>query len=375
MKYLIYSLFLISLLNACSSHESVSDSPLPSKNDTIVVLTEAQRKQTTITTTKLNAEHVNPSIRVNGKIDMPPQNIVSIALPLGGYLRQTNLLPGMEVRQGQQIGQIEDEQFVQLQQDYLETKSKLHFATLAVQRQKSLHENMAGSSKALHLSEAEKQQFRIALAGLEEKLRLLHLNPLTINTGNITRRIPLYAPIHGFVTKVNGNVGKYFSPSEVVVEIINPDDVHLNLKVYEKDIPYISVGSNVMAYTNSNSSTKYPANIILIGRDIEPDGSIEVHCHFKNYPQHLAPGTYMNAEIEIANKKSSSLPDECVVSFEGKDYVFIQLKQNTYVWKEVQCGSSENGRIEILHPETLGGKDIVQQGAYMLLMKLKNKEE
>jgi hypothetical protein len=36
------------------------------------------------------------------------------------------------------------------------------------------------------------------------------------------------------VSKVNVNIGKYVNPSDVLFELINPDDIHLNLKVYEK---------------------------------------------------------------------------------------------------------------------------------------------
>lgn len=373
MKYGIYMLLV--MLIACNSKPTEDKSiTTNSVDENSVTLTEAQSKQIEITTIHLQEGLLSSSIHVNGRIDVPPQNLVSVSLPLGGYLRQTDLLPGMEVRKGQLIGMIEDQQFIQLQQDYLLAKSKLHFSSLEYNRQKNLNESQASSNKVMQLAEADMQSQRIALSGLEEKLRLLQINPNTVSTGNIKRKIPLYSPIQGFVTKVNGNVGKYFSPSEVVFEIINPDDVHLNLKVYEKDLPFIHIGSLVETYTN-NSAERFPASIILIGRDLTADGSTEVHCHFKQYPAHLAPGTYMNADIETANKKVNTIPEDCVVSFEGQDYIFIQLGPRQYRMLEVQTGAAENNQIEIKNLRSLAQKEIVQQGAYALLMKLKNKEE
>jgi cobalt-zinc-cadmium efflux system membrane fusion protein len=65
---------------------------------------------------------------VNGKIDVPPQNMVSISVPLGGYLKSTKLLEGMHISKGEVIAIMEDQQYIQLQQDYLTAKA--HFSSL-----------------------------------------------------------------------------------------------------------------------------------------------------------------------------------------------------------------------------------------------------
>jgi len=43
---------------------------------------------------------VSDVLKVNGLVDVPPQNIVSVSFPLGGYLKHTTLLPGMHVSKG-----------------------------------------------------------------------------------------------------------------------------------------------------------------------------------------------------------------------------------------------------------------------------------
>jgi cobalt-zinc-cadmium efflux system membrane fusion protein len=190
-------------------------------------------------------------------IDVPPQNLVSVSIPLGGYLKSSNLLPGMPVSKGQVIAVIENPQFIQLQQDYLMAKSKAHFAELDYNRQKTLNQSQASSDKAMQLAQSEMNSQRILMNSLAQQLRLININPESLKSGSITKSVPVYSSINGFVSKVNVNIGKYVNPSDVLFELINPDDIHLNLKVYEKDLENLKKGQRFVAYTNADPSKKY----------------------------------------------------------------------------------------------------------------------
>jgi cobalt-zinc-cadmium efflux system membrane fusion protein len=145
--------------------------------------------------------------------------------------------------------------------------------------------------------------------------------------------------------------------------------------VFEKDLNNVFIGQPVISYTNNNPTKKYRGDIILISKDVSPDGLTEVHCHFDNYDKNLIPGMYMNAEIELKNHMSNVLPEEAVVRFEGKDYVFEKRGKKTFEMMPVQTRNINAGFIEITGDTTLLDKSIVTKGAYALLMSLKNKEE
>jgi cobalt-zinc-cadmium efflux system membrane fusion protein len=161
----------------------------------------------------------------------------------------------------------------------------------------------------------------------------------------------------------------------IMSKSVNRSDIHLNLKVFEKDLDKIFIGQHLISSTNNNPEKKYPGDIILISKDVSPDGIIEVHCHFDNYDKNLFPGMYMNAEIELKNKMRNVLPDEAFVRFEGKEYIFENTGKNKFEMVEVEIGKSENGFTEIISDKDLSGKPIVTKGAYALLMSLKNTEE
>jgi cobalt-zinc-cadmium efflux system membrane fusion protein len=154
---------------------------------------------------------------------------------------------------------------------------------------------------------------------------------------------------------------------------VDPRDLHLDLKVFEKDIDKIRIGDPLTAYTNSNPNKKHKGKLLLIGKNISEDRAVEVHAHFEQYDPSLIPGMYMTAEIEILGNKVWSMPNECIVSFEGKNYVFKVLSQNSFQMVEVKVGTVGNGFTEILNAEDLRAATIVHHGAYTLLMSMKNK--
>jgi cobalt-zinc-cadmium efflux system membrane fusion protein len=375
MKYIVLPLLGLLLLG-CQSKKEDTATETKSVNESIVSLTEAQLKNANLLVGTLEKKSLSSILKVNGKIDVPPQNMVSISMPLGGYLKTTQLLPGMHINKGEVIATMEDQQYVQLQQDYLTTKSRLYFAEKEYNRQKELNQSQASSDKVYQQADADYKTLRITLSALGEKLKLINVNPATLSEKNISKSVNIYAPITGFVSKVNVNIGKYVNPADVLFELINPSDIHLNLKIFEKDITKLSIGQKVIAYTNNQPENKHDCEIILISKDLSVDEhAADVHCHFENYDKLLLPGMYMNADIEVKSNNAVALPEDAVVTYEGKEYVFVQLDQMHYQLLEVTTGTSENGYIEIQNGDDLKTKKVVTKGAYTLLMKLKNKSD
>jgi cobalt-zinc-cadmium efflux system membrane fusion protein len=156
---------------------------------------------------------------------------------------------------------------------------------------------------------------------------------------------------------------------------VNPTDIHLGLTIYEKDLDKIYIGQKLMAFTNHKLEVKYPCEIILIGKDLSEERSVEVHCHFEKYDKTLIPGMFMNAELEINSNKAKVLPDEALVRFENVNYAFIALNKNTFQMVEVKLGNTEKGLTEVTIDDSFYNKNFVLKGAYNLLMQLKNKAE
>ena len=364
----------IIMLQACSDKAAPATKTETAGNNTIH-LSEAQYANAAIATDTIHTQGLKRSIRVNGMIDVPPQNMVSVSLPMGGYLLSSKLLPGMHLNKGEIIATMEDQQYIQLQQDYLTAVARFGYIEKEYLRQQELNLNKTSSDKVFEQARADYQSQKILIRALSEKLKLIGIDPGRLNEGNLSRSIHVYSPINGFVSKVNVNVGRYINPSDVMFELVNPDDIHLNLTIFEKDLDLIRIGSKVKAYTNNDPDKFYLCDVILIGKDVSKEGYVQVHCHFETYSQILIPGMYMNAEVETGASARCVLPESAVLSHEGKTYAFVASSETrTYKMIEVSTGLRENGMVELLNCEGMKGTRFVSNGAYELLMMLKNVE-
>lgn len=375
MKNIIIIINLVVLFASCSSADKEAKTDETTKIASVVTLNEKQIASASIVTNNGERKNISSVLKVNGKIEVPPQNIVSISVPLGGYLKSTHLLPGTKIKKGEVIAVFEDPQYIQIQQDYLTSVAKLSFLDKEFNRQKELNQSKATSDKVLQQTEADYKAQKIATKSLYEKLKLIGVNPESLDENSISRSVNVYAPIDGFVSKVNVNIGKYVNPADVIFELINPTDIHLGLTVFEKDVNKLFIGQKLKAYTNNEPEKKHDAEIILISQDLSPERSVMVHCHFEDYDKTLLPGMYMNAEVDIITNNAFVLNEESVVNFENKNYVFTEVGKGSYEMIEVKTGFTENGFIEILNSETLNNKPVVTKGAYSLLMGLKNKAD
>lgn len=375
MRYTL--LIALLALTSCGGNPVADNKTAEAENGTTVSLTTEQLNTAGIETGYATVQDIKSTIKVTGKIDVPPQNMVSVSFPLGGYLKSTKLLPGMHIGKGEVIAIMEDQQYIQLQQDYLTAKAKQDYLENEYLRQKELNRSKASSDKTFQQAEAEYKSNKILISGLQQKLQLIGINPDRLNENNISRAVSVHAPIDGFVSAVKVNIGKYVTPSDVLFELVNPTDIHLALTIFEKDINSLFIGQKLVAYTNNNAGKKYPCEIILIGKDVSPEHAIQVHCHFDKYDHTLVPGMYMNAEIEVDSHNSYVVPEDALVRYGNKQFVFIALQGNNYELKEVITGASENGLVAITKVDSvdLSKQAIVTKNAYSLLMKLKNTAE
>ena len=366
---------LIALFQSCGNKATQADKKENEIKVQEVVLTDAQMKNASIGFDTAKIVKLSGTIKVNGVIDVPPQNMVSVSLPLGGFLVRTKLLPGMHLNKGDVIAVMEDQQYIQLQQDYLTAKARFSFIEKEYQRQAELNQSKASSDKVFEQAKSDYQSQKILINALAEKLKLIGLDPSHLNENNMSKSINVYSPINGFVSKVNVNIGRYINPSDVMFELVNPDDIHLNLTIYEKDLQSLHIGSKVKAFTNNNPEKLYDCDVILIGQDVSKEGFVQVHCHFHTYSNILIPGMYMNAELESDSKMALALPESAVVSHEGVEFVFVEKSNKHFEMLAVKTLSRSNGKVEIEENAQLIGAKIVVNGAYDLLMMAKNTAE
>lgn len=345
-------------------------------NPAVLTLTEEQVRNAGIETGAAQRQTLNSNLHVNGIVEVPPQNIVSVSFPLGGYLKDTRLLPGMHVNRGEVIGYIEDQSLVQLQQDYLSAVTRLQFLEQDFERQKTLNENKVSSDKIFQQVRSDYTTQKILVKALSEKLRLIDINPARLDESHISGTVPVYSPINGFVSKVNVNIGKYVNATDVLFELINPDDMHAALTIFEKDMPKVKIGQQVKVSFVDELSREYDCEVILVTRNIDDNRSGTVHCHFHTMPERLLPGMFLEAVIKVSDTAAITLPEDAVVRYGNTEYIVIETAPYQYELVAVKTGTRDAGRIAVSGSDRdLLTSKVVIKNAYAVLGQLKNTAE
>jgi len=79
-----------------------------------VTLTSAQYRMADIKLGSMERKTLSNVLKVNGVMDVPPQNLISVSAPLGGFVHTTKMIPGMKVKKGQVLAVLEHQDYVQL---------------------------------------------------------------------------------------------------------------------------------------------------------------------------------------------------------------------------------------------------------------------
>jgi cobalt-zinc-cadmium efflux system membrane fusion protein len=116
---IISSIVLVSFLIGCSEKKVDQKEPEVVDSTETIALTNEQLQDLQLVFGSSEKKQISSTIQVQGKIDLPPQNIISVNFALGGFLKSTKLIPGMKISKGEINAVMEDQNIIQLQQDYL----------------------------------------------------------------------------------------------------------------------------------------------------------------------------------------------------------------------------------------------------------------
>lgn len=359
---------------ACSEPTRVEETETPGAQSTVspfvVAFSEQQQQVGGITVGTIQNRPIATRVAANGQLQLPPQNQASINPLVGGVVQTIPVKEGEYVKKGTVLATIQNPELIKLQEDYLTTRNQLRFAEQDYARQRTLTDEQVGSRKRFEQAETDVQVQRARLQALSAHLRTLGLAPARVEAGQITSTLSVTAPISGFVRVININMGSYAQPGQQMFEIVDNRHLHLELNVFERDFGKMKEGQKVLfSVPNAPGDTK-EAEVFALGRAFEGDSRmVTIHAELKNNDSAtLLPGMYVNAHILAGVQEVPTLPEEAVVRYKGKYYVFTQEDAATFRMVEVETGISDQGLTEIKLLEELPAKaPVVLEGAYYIL--------
>jgi membrane fusion protein, heavy metal efflux system len=285
-------------------------------------------------------------------------------------VRSIHVIEGDLVQKGKVLATIENPDLLQLQEAYLAASSQLGMARQEYERQKMLSEEQVGALRRYQQATSEVKVLEAKLNSLREQLLTLGISPKSVENGRITRTLTLTAPISGYVQSIAINLGTFAEPNQPVLQIIDDSHLHLDLNVFEKDFSRLEKGQKVVFSLPNVSEQEVEAEIFAVGKSFAGETRVvPVHAEIKdNQHKGLLPGMYINGHILTGKHAAPSVPEEAVVLYKNKAYVFQQLSEHTFKMLPVETGVTENGFTEIrLEEELPQDAQLVQKGASFIL--------
>ncbi len=315
----------------------------------IVTLTQDQIKTVGIELGTLEQKNLGSSIKVNGKLEVPAQNKASVTSLYEGVLQQILVHPGSSVRKGQAIATIANTELSGVQQNLISVNAQLKLAQLEYNRQKELVAGNAAPLKNLQKAQAELSSLQAQQSALKKQLSTLGISPSSVTSGNISSTLTITAPISGTISDIHAQIGSKVDAATPVAEIVNNSQLHLDLFVYEKDLPSIKDGQTIHFTLTNNPGKEYDARIFSIGTAFtDASKSVPVHAEVQGEKNGLIEGMSVTAIISIGSRKAIAIPTEAIVSNGGKDYIFIQTDKKA---ESHEHATEEEGHKEEGHKE------------------------
>ncbi len=405
-KFLIIVMIFVSLISivSCGSKSSTAETTTAEvakteeghtdehENPNMAVLSDEQIKSIGIELGNIEEKQLTAALKTNGVLKVPNQNKASVNSIYSGVIKSLLVQPGNIVRKGQTIATIANPEFIQAQSQYLSVNAKIAFAELEVKRQKELNEGNAGALKNLQSAETELRSLQTLKSTLAQQIQLMGINPARLSNGKLISVLAITSPISGVVSSVNVKMGSYVDVTTAVAEVVDNSQLHLDLFVYEKDLPKLKNNQTIHFTITNNPGREYDAEIFSLGSSFEGESkAVTVHAMVKGDKTGLIDGMNVTAVVSLDQTTVPSVPNEAIVRVDGQDYIFVlteaekkdssnhdakaEEKGMTFERIPVAKGTADVGYTEItLIKEIPKGSKIVVKGAFFVSAKMTNTE-
>jgi membrane fusion protein, heavy metal efflux system len=343
-----------------------------------VSITQAQAKVLNLKTSIILRKSLGNNIKVNGFLDLYPQDEANVNAFIGGNVSSIYFVEGDKIRKGQVLARLEHPDYLQMQQELQQSVNELDYLKTEFERKEKLYKEEISSGREFQKARSEYYSTQSKIKGLKAKLKLLNLNVSKVLAGELFPTVPVIAPIDGFVGEVYVRIGDFANPGVNLFYITNNAKTHVDFRVYEKDIYKIKVGQKAYFTIANKPGELIEAHIQTIGRTFEDDPKA-VHIHAlidSKVTTDLLPGLYVEGRIVESEKMMDVIPEEAIVTEGIRSFVFVKGETHedgdfTFNVVDVTTGVNDAGFVEVTFADSLPKEaEIVTKGAYMLSSEL-----
>ncbi len=373
IQSVLFCFICISILS-CSIKQTDDDVAARKENDQII-LSSDQLAQADIKTGHIRKQMISDIIFCGGTIEASPNQQAYVSVPMNGYLKKILVHIGEYVQKGRVLAILEHPDYIDLQREFLETKSQYDYYKEDFQRQGELSLENATSLKTMQLAQNEFRKIEARFFALKEHLKFIGINADSLYVDKIQSSILLKSPISGYITKSEGKIGQLCTTEFPVFQIIGNTDILLHLKVFETDAGKVQKGQSIEFNAINNPMKKYKAVIRSASKSVDENKTIDLHARIMDMDKDLLPGMYVKAKILVNTDSVYALNNQAIVKSNESNYIFIKSDSTSFLSRKINIGRTTDDFSEIVPMNSvLLNAEIVTFGAYYLQSELSEEE-
>ncbi len=389
----IYWLYIpISIFLFLRCGQQTPDSQLPNEaesdhqhdmeemDEDLVMLTKVQTENIMLQMGKIQKKPLRNQIKVSGILELPAQNKAQVSSSLDGKVKNIAIRPGQFVKKGQILATLQNPQIIDWKKDYLEAVSNEIYLVGEKQRLETLVSKDLAAEKDLQRVLHQIRLNRSKKVSAASYLKSINLRLPMASDSIYYSDFFIFSPIQGFVKTIHLTSGTQVLAGQHLVEIVDNHHIHLDLKVFESDLPKVKIGQKILFRVHSKPSEILEATVFAIGKAMDrTNKTITVHAEMHNDKNDLVPGMFVEAWIVENADLVDALPPESIATDKGLNYVFTFEKMegdHIYFRKRlVNVGLEDMNMKEVIPIDEIPQEaQYVTEGAYFLMAHSKKGE-
>jgi len=156
------------------------------------------------------------------------------------------------------------------------------------------------------------------------------------------------APIGGYVSERNADIGEYISPQQKVATIVNLNPLRVRIDIPEQAMSRVHVGESVSVAVAAYTDRSFAGHIARISPNVSATSrTLTVEAEVQNPDAVLKPGQFATVRILLPQSEPAVMvPQRALRTISGATYVFI-IKNGHAEQRLVQSGQAESDLVEI----------------------------
>jgi len=351
----------------------------------VEITPEAQQRSGIVVSTA-TATPMTQQLQATGTVQAIDSSIAHIRPLTRGRLQDVLVKLGDRVMANQALAQLDNIEAGEIMTQYNTAQAELQRLKIQlaaqqrqVERNRRLAEIGASPQKDYEFSLAEQQAQQESIraqentiAGLTARLRRFGITDPSSSEAPMTA---IRAPFAGVIIRVAAAPGDVVEAGSELFSVADLSTVYVQAQVYEKDLGQVHAGQTASISIDSYPGERFTGQVASISDLIDPQTrTAAVRCQVANPGARLKLDMLASVQFPTAMKRSAlSVPEDAVQDIEGTPTVRVRTSPSQFSVRQVETGSSGNGRIEILRG-LKEGEPVVSKGAFAVKSVLLGKE-